>query len=301
MINRAILFLPLFLVSMLTAQTPYHPMLVEGRSWDVFTAPTELSICPYIYATHLFLNGDTIYDGIKYKKLAYNHIRSSPEAPFCTGFYRDTSEAYSYYAFYREDTLARKVYMRMPDVPEFAVFDFSLQAGDTLHYPNQSYPIQEITDWVLDNGEHRKAFKIGEWQNHNYYVEGIGYLLGAFDPVYYPFEGWNATSCVRDSGVVLYSTGYPGCILATSATQMPDIQGLEISPNPFSKQLILKIPERQSGAVFLFELYDLTGRVVFRKEIDQGTSSQTLDLPPLPKGGYFWAINGVAQGKLIKI
>jgi len=299
--NRAILFIPLFCVPMLSAQTPYHPMLVEGRGWDVFTTPTEQPICTFIYAKHLFLNGDTIYDGVQYKKLAYNQIRSSPETPFCTGFYRDTTEAYPYYAFYREDTLTRKVYMRIPDVPEFTLFDFSLQTGDTLHYPGQSYPIQAVEDWVLANGEHSKAFKISDWLGLNYYVEGIGGLLGAFDPVFYPFEGWNLTTCVSDSSAVLYSTDDPGCVMATSATQMPDISGLEVSPNPFLDQLILRMPEFPSNSSFLFNLYDLTGQSVFRKKMELGTAMQALDLSFLPKGGYFWAINGVLQGKLVKI
>ena len=157
-------------ISSFQAQTPYHPMLVEGRTWDIFIAPGEMSICTYVGASHFFLKGDTVLDGLTYKKVYYNLIRSIPAFPFCEGFYRDTTEAYLYNSFFREDSLARKVFMRAPDQLEFAIFDFSLQAGDTLHYPSQSYRIEEVFDFVLANGEQRKAFRINVWMD-NFYVE----------------------------------------------------------------------------------------------------------------------------------
>ena len=300
--NNTILLFAFFFSAGLMAQTPYHPMLVEGRSWDLFTGAIEQSICPYVYAKTLVLNGDTTIDGTTYSKLAYYQILSNPAIPFCTGLYRDTTEAYPYYAFYREDTLARKVFMKIPDVPEFALFDFSLQTGDTLFYPSQFFPIEEVFDLVLSNGEQRKAFRISNWQN-NYYVEGVGYLLGAFDPVFHPFEGWDVTTCVRDGEKVLYSdesAGGPGCVFATSGTQSPDFAGLEITPNPFTDQLMMKMPDHSPAEGFSFGLFDVTGRKVLQREMGATTDALRIDLPDLPQGAYFWAVNGVFGGRLIK-
>ena len=192
--------------------------------------------------------------------------------------------------------------MKIPDVPEFALFDFSLQTGDTLFYPSQFFPIEEVFDLVLSNGQHRKAFRISNWQD-NYYVEGVGYILGAFDPVFYPFEGWNVTTCVRDGNDVLYSdesAGGPGCVFATSGTESPDFAGLEITPNPFTDQLILKMPEHSAALGFSFRLFEVTGRKVLQQEIGVTSGSLRIDLPNLPQGAYFWAINGVFGGRLIK-
>jgi len=280
-------------------------MLVEGRSWDLFQVPGEQSICPFVLASQYFIKGDTLLDGLIYKKVYSYAIRSSPPFPFCGGFYVDTTTSFLGSNFYREDTLARKIYQWTSDETphEKLLYDFSLQAGDTLHYQFQSYPILSVTDRVLENGAHRKAFEIGGWFN-NYYVEEIGYLMGQFGQVYYPLEGWIETTCVRDGDGVLYSdalTGGPGCVLATSSTQNPDIQAFKISPNPFSEHLILQIPAWQQGVSFVFELYDLAGRTVFYKKIEHTSDVHTVDLPPLPQGVYGWAVDGILQGKLVRM
>lgn len=301
--KKGLLFCLLFAVSSLQAQTPYHLMLVEGRSWDIFIVPGEMTICIYAGAHHFFLKGDTILDGLSYKKGYFNPIRSNPPFPFCEGFYRDTTEAYLYSTFFREDSLARKVFMRQPDQQEFAIFDFSLQAGDTLHYPTDSYPIEEVFDFVLANGEQRKAFRINGWTD-NFYVEGIGYLLGAFNPVFEPLEGLNQTTCVRDGDLTLYSneaSGGPGCILATSNTNTPEFSALKVSPNPVQDHLLLEFNAQARQEALYFDCFDLRGRRVLHKTLELGVDSYAIDLPKLPSGVYFWAINGQLGGKLIKL
>lgn len=290
-------------LSTLLAQTPYHPMLVEGRSWDIFIVPGEMSVCGYAGAHHFFLKGDTILDGLTYKKVNFNLIRSNPASPFCEGFYRDTTEAYLYALFFREDSLARKVFMRMPDQPEFAIFDFSLQAGDTLHYPTHSYPIEEVFEVVLANGEQRKAFRINAWMD-NFYIEGVGYLLGAFNPVFEPLEGWNQTTCVRDGDQIIYSNennGGPGCIMATSNTTHPELAAFKISPNPVRDHLLVEFNGQARREDLYFEFFDLTSRLVFHKTLELGANSYSFDLATLPPGVYYWSINGKFGGKLIKI
>ena len=280
-------------------------MLVEGRIWDLFVVPQEPPICGYESAGRWFIEGDTLLDGMVYKKLYYNPIKSNPPAPFCGGFYVDTTKTYLGYGFYREDTLTRRVYMwRENEAPhESLLYDFSLQVGDTLHYPFNSYPVINVTDWILDNGEHRKAFEF-EGLFANFYVEEIGYLIGQFGQVYSPFEGLTQTACVRDGEEILYSetlNGKSGCIFATSSTQVPEFQGAKISPNPFQDHLILTIAEDQQGTFFVFELKDMTGRVVFRETLEPGFATGQISLPPLPQGMYVWAMDGRLQGKLAKM
>ncbi|MBC7778026.1 MAG: T9SS type A sorting domain-containing protein [Phycisphaerae bacterium] len=288
----------------LNAQSSYHPMLVEGRSWDIFHLPPDGAICGFGSAGNYFLRGDSVLDGLTYKQVWYYPIRSNPPAPFCSGFYRDTTESY-FFKLVREDTIARKVYHWTSDNNEGdeILYDFSLKAGDTLHYPFASYPILTVTDWVLTNGEHRKAFEISNW-SQNYYVEGVGYLLGQFGQVFYPFEVWSVLTCMRDGEEQVYKDPFdndPGCVLATSAAHTPEIFSFNISPNPFSNYLILKVPEGRLGVTFVLELYDLAGRVAFRRAIKPDSVVFSVDLPPLPQGIYGWAVNGVLQGKLARI
>lgn len=303
--NRCLLLLPclLFHFYPLQAQTPYHPMLREGRTWDIFAVPGEMSICPYARAEAYFLEGDTVFNGLEYKKLYFQIIRSNPPVPFCTGFYLDTTEQYLFGYYFREDTLTRRVYAYTTanGGEEELLFDFSLQAGDTLHYVSQFYVVTEVLDFVLDNGEHRKGLRFGQWPDDNLYVEGIGYLYGAFNAVFQPFEGWNKTTCVRDGDVLLYSDedlGGVGCVLATSGAQSPEMGLTAFYPNPFDETLTLKMTAEHPS--FVFALFDTRGVQVFRTEIPESTPVQNLQLPQLPKGMYFWALNGVTGGKLAK-
>lgn len=475
----------LFAVSLtaLQAQTPYHPLLVQGRTWDVFDTPAEPEVCPYTAAYQFFIGGDTLLNGVSYKKVLRHPILSSVPFPFCGWFYLDTSVIYQNGFFLREDTLARKVYLLAPDNPDESVlFDFSLQAGDTLKYPDGlEYPVRELGDFVLTNGDVRKQFIFDDGLGFsNAYIEGIGYTYGPFNRVYYPFEGWEITTCVRDGGEELYNnveecmhppypyefapvgavwyyaqpiletpvkysfttievtgdtllngdtwrvlqgsnnalcgmdTGYilqhndqvffrdasgwsyllydfglkpgdsyttwagnniqvqvtvdsvgtttsggeilktwfihsdppfwgdrivekagnldylvplydacdplPGpirCYLdnddyfkwvnypcdstfTLSSAAPPVFSSLKILPNPFHTRLNLAFPENTGMPSFLFELYDLTGRLVFRQEIPEGTKFRTLDLPVLPAGMYVWAAGGRLGGRLVK-
>ncbi|MBV6441644.1 MAG: hypothetical protein DYG98_21145 [Haliscomenobacteraceae bacterium CHB4] len=194
------------------AQTPYHPVLAPGRAWDVFKTPPEMEICPYTSAVHLTTGGDTTVNGVTYKRLVRNHILSNNPVPFCGWFYvAPTSYLLNEYLL-REDPAARKVYAYSFDYQsEYVLFDFTLQAGDTLKYPwGNEWPIDTVYDFTLANGEVRKRFQNSGFPD-NAYVEGLGSLMGAFTPMFIPLEGWEVTTCVRDGDELLFSNA-EGCI-----------------------------------------------------------------------------------------
>lgn len=298
--NRLLFPIVLLLQITANAQSAYHPMLVPGRSWDIFIRPTEWPICQYDYASHYMLGPDTLMDGHWYKPLRVQVIRSNPPVPFCGGFYLDTTQTYPG-GWVREDTMSRRVYKREPgDGAEVLLFDFSLQKGDTLWYADAGFAIDSVFDFTLINGETRRAFVIesfGVAFNQNMYVEGLGYLLGAFNQVFLPFEGWSETTCVRNGMEILYGEG-PGCIFSTSGSEEPLAGNLpELGPNPFSGYLILRMKAIQPA--FTFALFDAQGHCCYRQEIPAGSESFYLNLPDLPKGLYFWTAQGVLMGKLV--
>lgn len=299
--NRLALSL-LFLALQLPAfsQSVYHPMLVEGRNWDVFVRPTEWPICAYDRAGHYTLGLDTLIDGLLYKPLLLQVIRSNPPIPFCGGFYRDTTQVYPG-GWVREDTLLRRVYKLEPGaVEEVLLFDFSLHQNDTLWYEHGGIAIDTVFDLILENGAVRKAFVVepfGVAFNLNMYVEGLGYLLGAFNQVFLPFEGWSETTCVRDGETVLYQYG-PGCIGTVSGvTEQPEQASMRVSPNPFFNRLQLRMNPQEAD--LQFSLLDINGRVVLQQTIMANTEQVELFVPDLPSGLYFWAAQGVVLGKLV--
>lgn len=59
---------------------------------------------------------------------------------------------------------------------------------------------------------------------------------------------------------------------------------LSVYPNPFSDRVNIELPENRDG--LLLTLYDMMGREMYTKEVDQGIVSYSLDLSTLPKGAY---------------
>ena len=283
------------------AQDPYHPMLADGRSWDIFQTPPEMAICPYTAAYHAFIGGDTVLGGQTYRQILRNPILAA-EPFFCSGFYIDTAVLIPPFRFLREDSAARKVYAWSEEYPpEYVLFDYTLEAGDTLHYPwGADWPVNEVSAVVLANGEVRKQFRSGFFLE-NAYVEGLGSLMGAFSPMFIPFEGWEVTTCVQDVDEPLYEFDL-GCITPGSmdaATPFIRTGRITLAPNPFPDFLRLEIFPVPAVPV-LFELYDPGGRAVFRQEIPAGAGQAELAVPGLPPGLYFWAVNGHRGGKVVR-
>lgn len=298
--NYLTLFL-LFSFFPLRAQTPYHPMLADDHAWDIFQTPTEMAICPYAAAYHAFVKGDTVLNGHTYRKILRQPILAT-EPHFCGGFFVDTATFWPVLHLLREDSAARKVYAYSEQYPpEYVLFDFNLQAGDTLHYPwGVDWPVNEVGEMVLNNGEMRRRFSSGFF-SYNAYVEGLGGLMGAFTPMYVPLEGWEVTTCVRDNDVPLYQNDV-GCIQPGSAgtSALPGRTGtVAISPNPFSDQLRLDISPATVRPL-LFELFNLNGQAVWRQEIPAGSTSSDLAVPSLPPGLYYWVAAGHRGGKVLR-
>lgn len=290
---------------LLSAQSAYHPMLADDRSWDIFNTTIGPEPCPYIGAYHAFIGGDSVINGLTYKKIVSSPILSSIAFPWCGGFYLGDTVFQSNPFLLREDSAARKVYhYSHDDQAEYVLFDFNLQTGDTLKttWGDGNWIIDTVFDYTLANGEVRKRFQgVGAGFTDNAYVEGLGYLFGAFTVPYYPLEGWALTTCVRDEDEVLYENSEVGCVTSTmSASDIFENHDFKISPNPFDSQLRLEITDGGARQSFLFELLDPTGRSVLRQEIPDGTTVFNLELPQLPSGIYFWSVGGRFGGRLMK-
>ena len=77
---------------------------------------------------------------------------------------------------------------------------------------------------------------------------------------------------------------------------------------PYEKEVVLLFPNPYVSGDYLnlqyngkapaeFILYDITGRLVYRKQLQQTSESQYLQLPSFPIGNYVWKV-GSTVGKL---
>jgi hypothetical protein len=241
----------------LSAQSAYHPMLAPDRTWDIFNTTIGPEPCPYISAYHAFIGGDSVINGLTYKKIVHNPILSGIAFPWCGSFYVGDTVYQSNPFLLREDSAARKVYhYTHDDQAEYVLFDFNLQTGDTLktNWGDGNWIIDTVFDYTLANGETRKRFQ-GAGFPDNAYVEGLGYLFGAFTVPYYPLEGWAITTCVRDGEKILYNN-VEDCV-----NPKYEIEFAPIGATWHYTQAILGIPVQSS-----FVDLTITGDTIFYGE-----------------------------------
>lgn len=111
----------------------------------------------------------------------------------------------------------------------------------------------------------------------------------------YTVVGTNAFGC-RDNAIITQSVSACTGILLNSGIS----DQINVYPNPVTHTVEVNIPTLSEKTTF--ELFDMTGKKVFEKEISQNTS--VVDLSELAKGMYICKINDktgiLKQSKLIK-
>lgn len=97
------------------------------------------------------------------------------------------------------------------------------------------------------------------------------------------------------------------CISITTSTlgieDLTGIDGASVFPNPASGKIYLQWAKPLSEAV-IFELYDVTGKLVLIRSLGGFELSHAIDISALPEGAYVYMVSSKGQrkaGKLVKI
>lgn len=231
-------------------------------------------------------------------------------------------------------TTADQVY-HWVDTSFVLLMDFSAQPGDTIHsavsgifpfwnncynppseredfyYIIESTGMEEISGVVLRKQQIIQPWwEWGDWNILGIFG-GSGKITERIGPN--PSGTWfggNRTCiqeppaslrCYTDNEIFFegWTDGLP-CDTVLS-TQTPPSAILSVSPNPFSENIILDIPDSSHQPV-QFRLFDSTGRLVVNQEVAAGRSA--IPAGNLPIGFYFWEIRqGIRlwdSGKLVK-
>ncbi len=195
----------------------------------------------------------------------------------------------------REDTSSRQVIflgLLNYGVPtELVLFDFSLNAGDTLSSLGVSYPIDSVKTVSLLNGETRKKWFI-QSPNNAYYIEGIGGSEGISNNFEVGLGFWEIPMCVTENNLSIWGNE---CSMILGLSKMSVEKESRVFPNPAENVLII---EREFTSAVDFKLYDLHGRVVLLKKLHKRI--EEIDVSNLPKGMYVFDIDGKERDKIIK-
>ena len=291
----------------------YHPFPDSNAGWreTIFYTPSTVEYVEFDY----YVNGDTIVNGKKYKKLntsgGYSFIPNGP--PDSTWYCYD-----SLYCLLREDTSTRKVYVCFPNyTKDTLLYNFNLHVGDTLR---QTYikrwgdtETVKAIDSVLVGSTYRKQFLIAlnNYSNNVVFdslIEGIGSSEGLLELMVPPFESGSWMDCFTDSTVQFsYGATYPCNIFhkchdaGIAAVGKPETS-VSVYPNPSSGNYKFQITNYAMQKVNI-EVFNVLGEKVYSK-FTVHNSPFTIDLSSNPNGIYLYRItseNGalIGAGKLM--
>jgi len=196
------------------------------------------------------------------------------------------------------------------EVDENTLYDFSLQAGDTIQVKPWfgDFPIVRAVDSVRTEdlaGQLRKViyFHPGyEGAPVEFWMEGIGSsygLLGrAADP--FPDYGFDLL-CFQQGNTYLNLTliecflpEVPDCGFSNTTDTMP--LPVTVSPNPSNKDITVSIPEDRPVAAWHLVVFDAVGRRVSTIE-PQSTFVAVIPGGSLAPGTYFLTIDEIETGR----
>ena len=239
----------------------YHPFVKEGKVWNCQVKGYESEKVDGVYAFYfqtaqysLRINGDTIIDGITYKKIYKENeiidkilVQTDPADAIQSmekNLHLEKNVTTLYPEFMREE--GKTVYGRWKDWSnqEFILYDFSVAEGEKL---SNKFPLGEVLinsiSTITAHGQSFRCFHLGP--NYGYeplWVEGIGHPGGPFlsaDAMMNDGKSYTLLSCYEDGTCIFTADDFKLANTIKSiqsdvrhAFKIYDLQGRRLSKEP---------------------------------------------------------------------
>jgi len=286
--TQILLLISIMLTQNINAQE-YNPTAVEGVHW-VIRLDDNSTFEPVDGLWEYFASGDTIVNGLSYKKILKRDLVITQNGPPF-----EAEEDYQLFGLIRDDTINKKVYAIQllenynfcPVAEEYLLFDFSLNIGDTvnlcIHPDFFDFVIQDIsTSTVL--GFTTRIFT--SWES---LYEGMGSNYGLFEDMFAPFK--KNKRYVYSTFLYYYCREEP-CNLFVSTDYHMESKSVEVYPNPTNS--ILNIKNDYNTKINRISIYNSLGQ----KQIEIYQNTNQIDISKLKNGVYF--IEFETDGKHIR-
>jgi len=274
----------------------YIPLAIDSAQWVIAQDDVET---PY-YIDNLFgyrINGDTVINGYKYKKVysrSFTSLNGDYFPPYIVhegslfGVVRDSVAQEKVYAI-RFDNWATSC----PTNEEYLMYDFSLNIGDSIEGLCQIMGQNDSVTQVYQQyfaGEIRRHWQMSVPCVQN--IEGVGSTQGLFETPFCGLSGW-------DSFLYLYCQGSDEQCLSGFLANVDDISEqqnvISVYPNPVKNIINIK---KKSSDILSYIIYNIFGKVVLKGNIK--SSDYQIDISELSQGLYFLSIN-LQTFKIIKL
>ncbi|MBS1584031.1 MAG: T9SS type A sorting domain-containing protein [Bacteroidetes bacterium] len=334
-LKKYILLLALVAANTCYAQHAYIPVPADSAFWltqveDWHEGENPPPPHSFYYMFGQFDGIDTIVNGKKYACYAGDVFNTDLPFPYAQHYALDGQ-------LIRQDTIVKKIwYMRDKSHPnkEELLYDFSLQAGDTItdtnssyFSPNELYPYKAWIDqldsvyWTDGLWHYRWWIKsdfgpIAD-KAHTVQIEGMGYINNFLDnpfAEFYPLVGnTKLVICYKVKSQWLYEQPNHwnfdcDSMIKKNALDVPDISGNDLAmpmlyPNPVSNRDRLYLNQYAGNASNTYHIsaYDISGSKVLSMDMKPGAAID-LSKYQLGQGLYFFVVeNGVQRVSCEKV
>ena len=326
--KKHFLVLMILCFSMLLKSENYHPFPTENAIWHAlgFDFSKENDPNSKMYSHKYFVNGDTIIENETWQKIYFtnNYLGNI-----------DFKIEMNYVAAIRENQ-QKQILAKFPQLPEFVLYDFSLEIGDTIWYEyaaftmlSSSYPIYfdmeddfyaphykivvDKDSILLKNGQYRNRLILhsfsgyGNLHIHNHWIEGFGctHWSGLFHPIDIircgKCVGFTFACFMQDDEVIYLNNPYCDDCLCETFTSIDHIdysdELLTVYPNPSKGNLTIAISESATGNLVL-RISDISGKKTFEQHL-RNQQQINMNLSDYKSGFYIIQIWDEDRNKLI--
>ena len=200
---RFITSIALILGGMTMKAQEYHPIVEDGKQWNVlFSYPWNPPEPQHKYTDIYKIEGDTLVDGMSYKVM-YATRNEDLTGWNCWGFIRETEDG--------------QVFSRRPSTSdEQLLYDFSMEVGDTIfmYEEHNEYMVVVEKGEILVNEEPRQQivleYPFGNGEQE-VWIEGIGSLYGIINSgSLFLMGGSTDLLCYYEDGDLIWQNTTPG-------------------------------------------------------------------------------------------
>lgn len=254
----------------------YFPFPDSEAIWNQYSINSQNT--PYVsYRYRLGVIGDTIINATEYSKVYQLD---------------EFLEATEYVGAIREENKKVFAITQYLGEPEILLYDFDVEIGDIVYsnspegYMSMPVEILDIDTIVLLDGTSRNRIltNMGD-----YWIEGIGSLLGLFIPITPQPLNWESPrlKCFRHFDIDVFIDEYSSgltcescfCILETASLESNSV--ISVFPNPFSNEFNIKTDITGDLDIRIYNSYG-----IIIKQCDKLVSNR-ISLENYAKGIYF--------------
>ena len=279
-------------------QEPTSEWRIDYAQWDGTSNYVRTN------AARIFVAGDTLINGNTYSRLLSTGVITTS---WLGGSY-DYPYENAFYGFIRTDT-ARTWFFY--DSTEELLYDFTLQAGDTLPMTTINWSptvIISSVDSVLVNGKYLRRFNLFDPVQSDlichWYIEGIGSENGLISPMQMMMDNGWYFDCYAEDHVPVFPED-SDCILSVNAMNMEAPAGrTEVFPNPAEDFLTVRMFSPEGCEVEL-GILDISGRQVsgLMQHLISGLNEFPVNVSNLEYGVYLLTAksdSGILNVKFMK-